>query len=67
MPLEPSYDFEHEVRQVSTQIAKAPNFGDLATLHPRRNEVVVEAHEIVHQSNIPESRGCNFHSQPGVK
>ena len=51
--------------QVSTQIAEAPNFGDLVTPHPRRNGV--EALEIFHQSNIPEPSGYNFHSQPSVQ
>ena len=67
MPLERIYDLENEFRQVSARIAKAPNFAKFATLHRRRNRVFVEAHEIVHQLNIPEPRGCNFHSQTGVK
>ena len=67
MLLEPSFNFKYEFRQVSAQIARALNFAELATLNQRRNEIVVEAHEIVHQLNIPEPRGCNFHSQTGVK
>jgi hypothetical protein len=52
---------------VSAQIAKVPTFAGHAALDQRRNEIVVEAHEIVHQLNILEPSGCNFRSQPGVK
>jgi hypothetical protein len=47
--IEPSYDFEHELRQVSAQITKALNFGERATQHRRHKKDFVEAHEIVHQ------------------
>jgi hypothetical protein len=67
MLLEQSGNSQHQVRQVSAQIARALNFAELAKLNQRRNEIVVEALEIVQQLNVPEPSECNFHSQPSVK
>lgn len=58
MLLEPPCNFKHEVGQVPAQIATAPNFAAAATLNQRRNEIFVEALEIVQQSNIPEPCGA---------
>jgi hypothetical protein len=67
MLLEASWNYQHQVRQVAAQIARALNFAELAKLNQRRNEIVVEALEIVQQLNVPEPSECNFHSQPSVK
>ena len=57
MLLDPSGNYRHQVRQVSAQIARAPNFSELATLNQRRNEIVVEALEGAPQLNMPEPSG----------
>ena len=64
MLLDPSGNYRHQVRQVSAQIARAPNFSELATLNQRRNEIVVEALEIVQQWNVPEPSGVTSIRNP---
>jgi hypothetical protein len=67
MLLEASCNYQHQVSEVSAQIPRALNFAELATLNQRRDDLIVEALEIVQQLNIAEPSECNFHSQPSVK
>jgi hypothetical protein len=52
------YKLEQEYRVLIRQIAKTMNVADLVQLKTHRNNIVVEARDLVRRLNIPDSNWC---------